>query len=175
MVKLVPQAQQAQEKLSAAQQTADLDNQKLSASQDALTVAQERAKEASRNLQNDYMMMAVSVVPTVISGITALSTLTAAWPAVAGAASGATEALGTAMDFLAANPIVLVIAGVVAFAFGLYEAYEHCKPFRDAINEVGAILGGAFKAAFTAVSDVVNFLWNDVFKPFGEFLSSCFC
>ena len=59
---------------------------------------------------------------------------------------------------LAANPIVLVIAGIAALAIGLYEAYEHCKPFRDAINEVGAVLGGAVKAAFNAVSEVANFL-----------------
>ena len=61
------------------------------------------------------------------------------------------------MDLLAANPIVLVIAGIAALAIGLYEAYEHCKPFRDAVNEVGAVLGGALSAAFNAVSEVAHF------------------
>ncbi len=78
------------------------------------------------------------------------------------------------MDFLAANPIILVVAGVAALAVGLYEAYEHCRPFREAINAVGGVLGGAFKAALTAVSDALHFLWNDVFKPFGEFLAAVF-
>ena len=36
------------------------------------------------------------------------------------------------------------------------------------------MLGGAIKDAFNAVATVANFLWNDVLKPFGEFLGAVF-
>jgi hypothetical protein len=153
---------------------AQLAASKLQAAQDALTVAQERAQEAQRNLSNDYMMAGVQVVPTVISAITALSTLTAAWPAVAGAASSATEALSGAMDFLAANPIILVIAGIAALILVLYEAYEHCGPFRDAVNEIAKVLGGALTDAFNAVKDALEWLWNNVLVPVGNFIEYLF-
>ena len=84
--------------------------------------------------------------------------------------------MGTAMDFLAANPIVLVIVGIAALAVGLYEAYEHCAPFRDAINGIGSVLEGGFKTALadiekalSALGSALSFVWNDILKPVGEF------
>jgi len=119
-------------------------------------------------------MSSLQIIPGVIGAFTSLNTLFSTYPAVASAVSAATDAVGSAMDFLAANPIILVIAGVAALAVGLYEAYEHCAPFRDAINEVGSVLEGAFKTALTEVEGALLFLWDNVFKPFGEFLSSVF-
>ena len=119
-------------------------------------------------------MSSLTIIPSVIGMVTSLRTVMTAYPAVAGAVATASEAVGTAMDFLAANPIVLVIAGIAALAIGLFEAYEHCKPFRDAVNEIGAVLGGAFSTALNAVSGALTWLWNNVFKPFGEFLGAVF-
>ncbi len=147
---------------------------KLKASQDALSVAQERVSEAQRNMNNTIVMSSLQIIPGVIGAFTSLNTVFSAYPAFAGAAAAATDAVSTAMDFLAANPIILVVTGVAALAVGLYEAYEHFAPFREAINAVGAVLGGAFKAALTAVSEALHFLWNDVFQPFGEFLAAVF-
>ena len=78
------------------------------------------------------------------------------------------------MDFLSANPIVLVIAGIAALAIGLYEAYEHCGPFRDAVNAVASVLGGALSAAVNAVYQGLQWLWNNVLVPLGQFLGSVF-
>ena len=147
---------------------------KLKASQDALAVAQEKVEEAQRNMNNTIVMSSLQIIPGVIGAFTSLNAVFTAYPAVGRRSSAATEAVGAAMDFLAANPIILVVAGVAALAVGLYEAYEHCAPFREAINAVGGALGGAFKAALTAVSEAVGFLWNDVLKPFGEFLGAVF-
>ena len=147
---------------------------KLSAAEDALTVAHERADEAQRNVNNTMIMAGLTVVPAVISAIVSLNTLLTATPAIESAVATATGAVSTAMDFLAANPIILVIAGIAALAIGLYEAYEHCGPFRDAVNAIGAVLGGALKTAVTAVSEALEWLWNNVFKPLGEFLSAVF-
>jgi hypothetical protein len=147
---------------------------KLTTAQDALQVAQQRVGEAQNNVNETMIMAGLSVIPTVLTSINAINNVMKAYPDIATAVSGATEGISDAMDFLAANPIVLVIVGIAALAIGLYEAYEHCAPFRDAINEIGTVLGGAIKAAFTAVSDAANFLWNDVLKPFGDFLGAVF-
>jgi len=120
------------------------------------------------------MMSALTVIPSIIGIIGSLSTVTASWTAIQGAAATATEVLGTAMDFLCANPIVLVIAGIAAIAIGLYEAYEHCGPFRDAVNEIASVLGGALAAAATAVYNALNWLWNNVLVPLGQFLGAVF-
>lgn len=124
---------------------------KLKDAQDTLSVAQERVTEDQRNLNDTIMMSSLQIIPGVIGAFTSLNTLISAYPTVAGAASAASDALGTALDFLAANPIVLVVAALVAVGVGLYEAYEHCAPFRDAVNEVGAVLEGIFKVALNDV------------------------
>lgn len=45
-------------------------------------------------------------------------------------------ALSAAMAFLAANPIVLVIAAIAALAAGLVIAYQKCEGFRNVVNTV---------------------------------------
>lgn len=40
------------------------------------------------------------------------------------------------VSFLIANPIVAVIAAIAAIGVGLYEAYQHIKPFHDAVNNL---------------------------------------
>ena len=147
---------------------------KLKAAQDALTVAHERADQAQVNVNNTMMMSALTVIPSVIGIIGSLSTITASWTAIQGAAAAATEGLSVAMDFLSANPIVLVIAGIAALAIGLYEAYEHCGPFRDAVNAVASVLGGALSAAVNAVYQGLQWLWNNVLVPLGQILRLSF-
>jgi len=153
---------------------AELAASKLKAAQDALTVANQRVTDAQNSMNQTIMTSALTIIPSVIGIVGSLSQVMEAYPAIAGAVSVATDGIGTAMDFLSANPIVLVIAGIALLAVGLYEAYEHCAPFRDAINEIGTVLGGGVKAAFTALSDAANFLWNDVLKPLGEFIYNTF-
>ncbi len=154
---------------------------KLKAAQDALSVAQERVDEAQRNANNTIMMSALTIIPSCIGMVTSLNSVMAAYPAIASAVSGATEGISTAMDFLAANPIVLVIVGIAALAFGLYEAYEHCAPFRDAVNAIGAVLEGAFKTALSdiekvlgAVGSALSFLWKDILVPVADFFKGAF-
>jgi len=150
---------------------------KLKDAQDTLSVAQERVQVAQNNMNSAVMMSTVMIIPSAITMFSGLNTFMTTYPGIATAVTGATEAVGTAFDFLAANPIVLVIVGIAALAVGLYEAYEHCAPFRDAVNDIGSVLEGAFKTALTGVEKAVSalgsafgFLWNDILKPVGEFL-----
>lgn len=79
------------------------------------------------------------------------------------AATGEAEAAQLGLNAaLLANPIVLIIAGLVALGVGFYEAYEHVKVFRDAVNDVASVLKtvvlGAFRAVETAVTTVIDFV-----------------
>ena len=148
----------AVEKYGASSQRAVDAHAKLETAEDALNVAQQRVGEAQNNVNQTIMMSTLTIIPSCIGMVGSLSQVMAAYPAVAGAVSSATEAVGTAMDFLAANPIILVIMGIAALAIGLYEAYEHCAPFRDAINEVGNVLEGAFKTALTDIENALSTL-----------------
>jgi hypothetical protein len=153
---------------------ATLDAQKLADAQDTVSVEQEKVAEAQRDVNNSIMMSAVSVIPTVISGITGLSSAFTALGMTGGIVTGVVDGLNMAMAFLAANPIILVIAGIALLAVGLYEAYEHCAPFRDAINDIGAVLGGSFKTALTDITNALSFLWNEVLVPIANFLKTVF-
>jgi hypothetical protein len=60
---------------------------------------------------------------------------------------------------------MLVVLAVAALAAIFYEAYEHCKPFREIINDVGHVVGGAVLTAFNALKGAAEYLWNDAIKP----------
>lgn len=74
---------------------------------------------------------AIAAIGTVIKNITNVTKL---WTL-------AQTALDVAMD---ANPIGLVVIAVTALVGGLILAYKHIKPFRDAVNRLGASLKRAF-------------------------------
>ena len=137
---------------------------KLNIAEEAHQVALERADMSQRNYNNTIAFSVMTVIPSLI---TAFASITTIGPGV----TGAIGAISGAMDFLAANPIVLVIAGIAALIVGLIWAYNNCAPFREAINEIGSVLSGAFSAAVKAVGIVVTWLWNDCFKPLADGLA----
>ncbi|MDE7454990.1 MAG: hypothetical protein K2M64_04095, partial [Clostridia bacterium] len=61
--------------------------------------------------------------------------------------------LKAGLDALAANPIILIIAAVVAILIILY---TNCEAFREAINNLGDTLGQALKPALDAVMQVLD-------------------
>lgn len=62
--------------------------------------------------------------------------------------------ISLAMAFLAANPIVLVIAAVAALAFGIFKLWQTSQTFRDVVT-----------GAFRAVADAGLWLWNHALRP----------
>jgi len=142
-----------------------IDAQKrLELAQESYKVATERADMAADNQRKTMMQMAVSVIPTLITGITGVISIIQNWGAV-------TQGLSGAMTFLSANPIILVIAGIAALIAGIIYAYNNCKPFRDLINTIGAYLQGAFLAAWNAVSAAVSWFNTNVIQPVSSALS----
>jgi len=145
------------------EQAIDAQN-RLMLAQESLKVATERADMAADNQRKTMMTMAVSVIPTLITGITGVISIIQNWGAV-------TQALSGAMTFLSANPIILVIAGIALLIAGIIYAYNNCKPFRDLINTIGAYLQGAFLAAWNAVSGAVSWFNTNVIQPVSSALS----
>ena len=145
---------------------------KLSTAQAALQVAHERVTEAQDNMNRTMIMTGLSVVPSVTSAFTGLSTVVEAFPEIGTAMSGVVD--GMSFSFDALNTSLIVVVAVVAIGMAIYEAYQHCAPFRDAINEIGTVLGGAFSTALTDIKNGLTFLWNDVFVPFGTFIENTF-
>jgi len=137
---------------------------RLMLAQESLKVATARADMAADNQRKTMMQMAVSVIPTLITGITGVISIIQNWGAV-------TQALSGAMTFLSANPIILVIAGIALLIAGIIYAYNNCKPFRDLINTIGAYLQGAFLAAWNAVSGAVSWFNTNVIQPVSVALS----
>ncbi len=158
------QAQDAQNKLALAEQTQSVD--------------QERVSEAQRNYNSTLVMSALTVIPSVVGIMTTLNSLreagtlgtiastaatdaqsAAQWIQV-GATEAATGAMGLFDAVCDANPIMLVVLAVTALAALFYEAYEHCKPFRDVINDLGHVIGGALLSAFNDLKSAGDALWN---------------
>lgn len=73
---------------------------------------------------------------------------------VLGLGSKAVTALGVAMDFLAANPIIIIIAAIVAVVAALVLLYMHCEGFRKVVD--GTVRG---------VAQMFTWLWQNVLQP----------
>jgi phage-related protein len=142
---------QAVEKYGADSEEAQKAARVLELAQERYRLAVEKAEMAQGNLSQTMAQVALSVVPTLItgidSGIKAFQSLHAA-----------TEAISGALNFLAANPIVLVIAGIAALASGLVYLYQTNEDFRNAINALGEALIGFFKPAVEGVQEAIKWL-----------------
>lgn len=125
---------------------------KLAIANDALTVAQERAGLAQEH-QNELMVQsAIQIIPTVITMVSSVAMVMSNWTAMVGG-------LNSAMTFLAANPIVLVIAAITALIVGLIWAYNNCEEFRNVVNAIG---------------EKLKWFWDNVLVPVGAFLVGTF-
>lgn len=86
--------------------------------------------------------VALGSIATAFTAIKAASTVASVVTSAASAfkvLSGAIDIVGASLlvfgDFLAANPIILIIGAVIALGVAVYEAYKHFKPFRDWVNK----------------------------------------
>lgn len=99
---------------------------------------------------------AASLAGSAVKGaITAIRTLTTA-----------TTSLSVSM-FGVDVPIVLIVGALALLGLGIYEAYKHCKPFRDAVNAIGSVLGKLVSACGRLVKDGLNLL-SKAFSNIGK-------
>lgn len=71
--------------------------------------------------------------------------------------STAVKGLGIAMNFLAANPIVLIIAGIAALAAGLIYAYKHSETFRNIVDSIGRAVATAARFVADIAAKIYDF------------------
>jgi hypothetical protein len=161
--------QRAQEAYNAAIEKYGPDSQqakdaadKLSIAQDALTVAHERASMAQNNVNNSMLMAALTVVPSLIAIVNTVSNAESIW-------EGIQWALNAAMD---ANPAAIICLATVGLVAIIIAAYNACPPFRDALNAIGAVLGGALKVAVEAITVGLTWFWQNVIQPLASFLEA---
>jgi phage-related protein len=153
----------AVEKFGVDSEQAQTASKDLQLAQERYQVACERADMIQGNLNEAMVQSALTVIPSLITMITSISTLTQGWTAV-------THGASAALNFLAANPIVLVVAGIAALVAGLVWAYQNCEPFRNAVNAIAGVLGGALSVAINAVYGALKWLWDSVLVPLASFL-----
>lgn len=85
----------------------------------------------------------VSVLKTLKTGFTSLASV--GIRALGGLLSGTKEltVANAALD-IALSPITWTVIAVVALGVAFYEAYKHCKTFRDIVNKVGKAIKDVF-------------------------------
>ena len=95
----------------------------------------------------------VSVLKTLKTGFTSLASV--GIKALGGLISGTKEltVANAALD-IALSPITWIVAAVVALGVAFYEAYKHCKTFRDGVNK-------AFEWISKGAKTVLNFFKNN--------------
>ena len=87
---------------------------------------------------------------------------------VARAVAGAVQLLNLA--FLA-NPVVLIVAGVIALAAALVIAYKKSETFRNIVNRIGDVLKGVLMPIFGAVKSAIEAIGALLKGDLGGFLS----
>lgn len=89
------------------------------------------------------------VVGAVVAGFTA-------WAAISGVVTKAIGLLSGALNFLASNPLVLVLGLIALLVAGFIEAYKTSETFRDKINSVVNAVLGFFEGLANGVIDAWN-------------------
>ena len=165
---------------------------KLAIATESLTVAESRQEIVSQDLNQTYMQTALSVVPAVVGILTSLSAvktmmlgtnaaeatsegfLASVRTAGLGPTLAATAATWGLNSALLANPITWVVIAIVALGVALVAAYNYCKPFKDAVDALGAAIGQGLSQALAVVKGALEWLWNNILFPLGNFLIGAF-
>lgn len=162
-----PESKQAEEAARAVEKA----QRDLAKAQEEATAAGEKLAAAQQ--QNTMMLVGFALqAPAFIreavkmgEQVIMLTTAVSAAGGVMGVLQGAVEAVSGAMSFLAANPIMLVIAGIAAVAVVLWQLYEKCEPFRNMVNSIAEIVGGALLAAWNALGAGLQWFMDNVLTP----------
>ena len=111
-------------------------------------------------------VLAVASPVLIITGkiITLIGTVIGSIGKVIGVISKVAGVAKALFSLLLANPIALVIVGIVALVAGLIYAYKHSEKFRKFVQK----LWTAFKASFTKIKTIVTTVIQTVVKKFTE-------
>ncbi|WP_291649942.1 hypothetical protein [Clostridium sp.] len=71
---------------------------------------------------------------------------------------------------LMANPIILIIAGIIALIVAFTSLYASSETFRNKVNEIAGAIKEFLAPAFEFLKEKALQVWNDALVPFGKFL-----
>lgn len=80
------------------------------------------------------------------------------------------EGITEVLLILAANPIILVIAGIAALIAIFFALYTSSETFRNKVNELGSNIIDFVSPAFNFLKEKVLEVWNKAIVPFGKVL-----
>ena len=137
---------------------------KLAIAQEANSLAIERVNLAQGNVNQAMIQGALTVIPSVITMVSSAIKITESW-------SVAQAIFNAIMD---ANPIAIVILAIAGLVAALILAYNYCEPFKNAVNALGKALGDYLGPVIEAIRFSLEWLWNNVLVPLGNFIYSAF-
>lgn len=79
---------------------------------------------------------------------------------MSGALTGAIQGVSTAFSFLAANPIVAVIAIIATLTAAFVTAYNKCEWFRDGVNNAITNVKEWWASSIEKIKGLFDFEWN---------------
>jgi len=80
------------------------------------------------------------------------------------------EGISSVLGILAANPIILVIAGIAALIAMFVALYASSESFRNKVNEICSTIMEFLAPAFEFLKEKALDVWNNALVPFGAFL-----
>lgn len=98
-----------------------------------------------------------SIISKVSGGASSAIGIASKVPGILSTVSGGAKAL---WGILAANPIVLVIAGVVALIAIFVTLYKKCEWFRNGVNAIFGGIRDFIKGVIDKIKDFMNFEWK---------------
>ena len=135
----------------------------------------------------DDSKILMPVLSGVLGGILAfkaVNTVVSTFNSVKKAITGVKTAMVAVKAFMAANPVGLIIAGVVAVSVAFVMLYKKCEPFRNFINKIGAEIKkvfqsvidwfkrnvGTFKMIFDGIKKTVQIAFIGIKKIFSNII-----
>jgi phage-related protein len=88
------------------------------------------------------------------------------------------KAIGTAMSFLATNPISLILAAVAGLVAAFVYFYNTNENFRGTVDsvltQIATVATSLWNNVLVPLGEYLKVLWNNIFVPFGKSLSETF-
>lgn len=138
--------------------------------------AAEKIRTAFNNIKNtivenkDIIVPALGAITGAIAGIFLYNNLPVAIAAVTTAFTKFGAAIKAAWVFLAANPIVAVVAAIGALVGALVGAYLTNDEFRASVDKLWERIKTALTPVIQALGNVLTWLWQSVIMPVSKVL-----
>ena len=124
----------------------------------------------------DDSQILMPILSGVLGGILAfkaVNSVVSTFNSVKKAITGIKTAMVAVKALMVANPVGLIIAGVVAVSVALVMLYKKCEPFRKFINGIGAGIKKGFLAVVNWFKGIPSFFGN-LFSKMGEGIKNGF-